>query len=152
MALTGSSRGQSQPQRTGDGVNPVRDASNLAPEPSGRTDLPVRADDLRATAATSRPGRYGSRYLAARVDSSQVLLRRRVFDEAVRDASSGVVPRERSVLVPDRGGSLRFPRLLCFSPPSNVPPARLRRGWRARLVRLKWRQPCPFAWSEEDGM
>ena len=38
-ASTGSSRGQSQPQRVGDGGNPTRDASNLAPEPPGRTDV-----------------------------------------------------------------------------------------------------------------
>jgi len=43
----GESKGQSLPQRAGDGGNPALDALKLTPELTGRTDRNPNADDLR---------------------------------------------------------------------------------------------------------
>jgi len=58
--MTGSSRGKSQHQRAGDSGNPVRDASNLAPEPSGRTGLARLGGRPSPGVATSTPDRCGT--------------------------------------------------------------------------------------------
>lgn len=110
QAMTGSSRGKSQHQRAGDSGNPVRDASNLAPEPSGRTGLARLGGRPSPGAATSTPDRCGTvtSRTSGRFFSSP--LRRRTCGGGAdrRAAPIGVVPREACTLVPGRGRSLSF--------------------------------------------
>ena len=130
-ALTGKVEANPRFRESGIGGSPTQDASNLAPEPSGRTAEQLRANDLRRL--SGQVGRVGGiRYLPYEwASASQPHISCRESR-----APSGVVPRKHSFR-PGTGRLHALTAVSCLVTPLHYVTRRGSLGVFSHLVRLR---------------